>query len=123
VAASMKPIPYDKFIIKDREFEKKFNFTLSDLFQKDKDYLKGFKFFISDHVFPIKDEIEELIESANGKCVEKVAKDSIVICDKNNDRDQIKNLKNKNFKVYNVDLVLESVFLQELELNKAKYKL
>jgi tRNA uridine 5-carbamoylmethylation protein Kti12 len=119
----MKVLPYDKYYIKDKEFEKKNNFSLVDLIKKEKDYLDGYKFYISDHVFPIKDEIEELIESAKGKCVEKALKDCIVIMDKNNDRDQIKTLKSKNFKIYTVDLVLESVFEQSLDLNKAKYKL
>jgi hypothetical protein len=92
---------------------------------KTKNYLQDYNFFLSEVLEPTKDEIEEIIESAGGKIVEKVLKkdNPVIICHKSFDREAIKNYKAKSFKVYNVDLILESVFKQELDLDKTKYKI
>lgn len=121
-------MPHDKYYLKDKDFERKHNFSLADIFniEHTSNYLEEYKFYVSEHVSPSKDEIDELIESANGTLQDnyKKNKDSlIVICDKVYDRDLIKTLKSKGVKVYNVDLILDSVFQQELELHKNKYKL
>lgn len=85
-------------------------------------YLQGINFYLSDHL-PNKDEVEELIESSGGIILEEYKKKDkpVIICDKTHDRDLIKSLKAK-WLIYNVDFILDSVFEQELDLDKVKAK-
>jgi hypothetical protein len=123
-------MPYDKYLVKDKDFEKKYDFTYLDIYNKRRkmEYLAQFKFYVSDHTTPYKDDMEELIKSAGGIVVEhynntRNKDDLILILDKQHDRELTKTLKQKGFRVFSTDLVLESVFSQELELNKTKFKL
>lgn len=125
-----KTMAYDKYYLKDKEFEKKFNFSLSDILSSTPfaEYMEEYSFYVTENVNPQKIEIEDLIESANGEVIQnyknkKNKNNLIIIADKNADRDLIKNLKTKNYKIYNIDLILDSVLSQELDLNKNKYKI
>jgi hypothetical protein len=126
--------PYDQYYLKDKEYEKKYHFDLRSLLKETPfaEHLEGNQFCILDHVYNI-DDLEELIESAHGVIISsyknlkrKEDKENlIIIADKNNDREEIKNLKNSkyNYQIYNPDLILDSVYTQNLDLDKSKYKL
>ena len=124
-------MPYDKYYTRDKEFEKKFNLDLLKILNETPyaTYMEEFYFYVSDHV-PNKDEIEELIESAGGDVCESYKKfkkkieNLIIIADKINDREFVQKLKAKrNYKIYIVDLIINSVVVQELEIDKVKYKI
>lgn len=124
--AKNKILPNNKYIVYDPEFEKKFKFSLKDSMNEESvPYLDGLNFSLSDRL-PEIDELEELIESTGGTLVSGYKKkdDPVIICDKDRDKDLIKTLKNK-WTIYNIDLILDSVFDQNLDLDKvkAKYKI
>jgi hypothetical protein len=121
---------YDDYYVKDKEFERKYNFKLSKL-MTDKpyaQYLQDYSFYVTDQVYG-KDDIVEIIQEAEGRVIDRLNKlkredvKSIIIADKDQNREDIKNWKIKGYQVYNSNLILDGVYTQTIDLNKIKYKL
>lgn len=112
-------------MLKDKVFEKKYDFCLKTLLEFDHfQYLKGFCFYISDKVDIDIDALSELITEAGGKVVEKylTKKNYIIILDKKHDKDEINNLKKKQKFSFNLELILDSVFKHSLDVENPKYE-
>jgi hypothetical protein len=124
-----KLMPYDSYFIKDKDYEKKYNFDFGSLMKEAPyaSYMEGFSFYVTEGVFN-KDDIEEIINSAGGEIFQsykgKKSRDKFfIIADKIQDKEEIKLLKPTGaYQLYSSDFITESVYTQSLEM-KNKYKL
>jgi hypothetical protein len=124
-----KLMPYDTYFIKDKDYEKKYNFDFGSLMKEAPyaSYMEGYSFYVTEGVFN-KDDIEEIIHSAGGEIFQsykgKKNRDNFfIIADKTQDKEEIKLLKPTGaYQLYSSDFITESVYTQSLEM-KNKYKL
>ncbi len=117
--------PTTKWILKDAEMEKKFQFTLEESLAKAREskLFAGMTFYCTESTAPPPDQLKEIIESGGGSVKTALpakssldAKLIVISCEK--DKAACDKLKGRFSKIHVPELVLSGVLQQQIDLNK-----
>jgi len=128
-----KLLPIEKYIYRDVEAERDFNFSLAESLQTArktvKSFLFGFKVWISEKILPSYEEIKQLVISADGTVIKSKPKhkdqetSEIIIIAMSDDHATVGHWVNLGYRVYRTELLYDASLYQSLELDLDDYLL